>query len=48
MNEDEIVVFIKTLSLKDIELKINQCRKLPLSFSVDHNTRFFKKLALKL
>ena len=48
MNKNEIVEFIKSLSLEDIELKINQCKILPSSFSVDNNTDFFKKIKKKM
>lgn len=48
MNNTEIIEFVKSLSEKDIKLKIKQCKQLPLSFSVDNNKDFFIKISSKI
>lgn len=44
MNDLEVVNFINDLDKKDIEKKINHCKKIPSSFSIDDNKVFFTDL----
>lgn len=41
MNHNEIIEFINNLS----EENINQCRKIPTSFSINNNADFFNKIS---
>jgi len=48
MNNDEINTFVNNITEEDVDLKIEKCKKLPLSYSVDDNKDFFEKIEKKI
>lgn len=44
MDEEEVVSFIKGLSLSDISIKEGNCKKLPSDYAINHNPELFEYL----